>query len=192
VPETILQRVAAGDASAVEDCLSQYGGLVWSIARRFISEHADAEDAVQDVFIDIWRNASRYDPEIGSEATFVTMIARRRLIDRQRRQARRISAGPIEEQTISTAAEHERQVEMAEEAARVREQMETLRPAERRVLELSISYGLSQSEIAERTRLPLGTVKTHSRRGLIRLRNLLGTEPLINAGEAGHGETVGR
>lgn len=187
MPETILQRVAAGDASAVDDCLSQYGGLVWSIARRFCWEHADAEDAVQDVFIDVWRHADRYDPDVGSEATFVAMIARRRLIDRQRKVGRQISTSPIEEQAVPSETQHELRVEIAEEATRVRKQMETLRPDERRVLELSISYGLSQSEIAERTKLPLGTVKTHSRRGLLRLRKLLGDEPLANAHEAGHG-----
>lgn len=184
---TILQRVAAGDASAVDQCLSTYGGLVWSIARRFCSEHADVEDAVQEVFIEVWRHADRYDPDIGSEATFVTMIARRRLIDRQRKVGRQVRTSPLDEQAVPTSQPHERQIEIAEEAAMIRKQLATLRPEERQVLELSISYGLSQSEIAARTKLPLGTVKTHSRRGLIRLRNLLSDRSHADAHEAGHG-----
>ena len=83
--ETILQRIAAGDAAAVDDCLRQYGGLVWSLARRFSHDHAESEDAVQEVFLDVWKSAARFDEAMGSEATFITMIARRRLIDRRRK-----------------------------------------------------------------------------------------------------------
>jgi RNA polymerase sigma-70 factor (ECF subfamily) len=179
--------VAAGDVSAVDQCISDYGGLVWSIARRFCPDHADAEDAVQEVFIDVWRHAERYDPDIGSEATFVAMIARRRLIDRQRKAGRQISTAPLAEQMVGTSPQPERRLEIADEAARIRTQLELLRPEEQRVLELSISYGLSQREIAERTKLPLGTVKTHSRRGMIRLRNLLGEHPNPRTHEASHG-----
>ncbi len=82
--QTILQRVAAGDSSAVDDCLAQYGALVWSLARRHSPNYSDAEDAVQEAFLGIWQGAGRFDPEKGSETTFITMIVRRRLIDRRR------------------------------------------------------------------------------------------------------------
>ena len=85
---TILQSVADGNAAAVDECLGKYGGLVWSLARRLCPRHEDAEDAVQEIFVEIWRNAAKFDPEIASEATYVTMIARRRLIDRNRRARR--------------------------------------------------------------------------------------------------------
>ena len=183
---SVLQRVAEGDASAVDDCLTKYGGLVWSIARRFCVVQADAEDAVQEIFIDVWRTANRFDPEVAAEATFVTMIARRRLIDRQRKQGRQINTRPLEAQPVPASERHEHQVEIAEEAARIRQQLERLRPTERQVLELSINFGLSQSEIAERTKLPLGTVKTNARRGLIRLRKLLGEAAPAGTPKAGY------
>jgi len=177
VTQTILPRVATGDPAAVEECLRHYGGLVWSLARRFCADHAEAEDAVQEIFIAIWRNAGRFDAGRGSEATYITMIARRRLIDRYRRRSRDLDTTPLEDELVdSSSSQHVEQAEIREEAARAREQMQRLRPEERRVLELSIDHGLSQSEIAEVTEMPLGTVKTHARRGLIRLRELLGAD----------------
>lgn len=177
VPQSILPRVATGDPAAVEECLQQYGGLVWSLARRFCADHAEAEDAVQEIFIEIWRNAGRFDAGRGSEPTYITMIARRRLIDPYRRRSRDLDTTPLEDElVVSSSSQHVEQAEIREEAARAREQMQRLRPEERRVLELSIDHGLSQSEIAEVTEMPLGTVKTHSRRGLIRLRELLGAD----------------
>ena len=174
VSQTILQKVAAGDAAAVDDCLSKYSGLVWSLARRFSINHAEAEDAVQEVFIQVWKNAARFDPEIASESTFITMIARRRLIDRQRKRSRRPETTSLGDQPVEDSPQQEQPLAVQEEVERVRQQMQKLRPEERQVLELSLSHGLSQREIAERTQLPLGSVKTHARRGLIRLRKLLG------------------
>ena len=174
VPLTILQRVADGDAVAVDECLDKYGGLVWSLARRFCPRHHDAEDAVQDTFVDIWRNAGRFDPEVASEATYITMIARRRLIDRYRRSGRGPDTTALSEESVSADNDHADQVEVSEEAAHARKLMQQLRPQERTVLELSVEQGLSQSQVADRMQLPLGTVKTHARRGLIRLRELLG------------------
>lgn len=176
VADNILQRVAAGEAAAVDDCLRQYGGLVWSLARRFTSDHAEAEDAVQDVFIDVWRSAGRFDANVGSEATFITMIARRRLIDRHRKRTRQVETATLVEETVSGGSSAEQQIEIADDAARAREALGQLRAEERQVLEMSIYQGLSQSKIAEATEMPLGTVKTHARRGLIRLRKMLSDE----------------
>jgi RNA polymerase sigma-70 factor (ECF subfamily) len=169
--------VAAGDSAAVEECLQKYGGLVWSLARRFCANHADAEDAVQEIFIEVWRTAGRFDPGVGSEGTYITMIARRRLIDRYRRDTRKPNITSIQEDAVGAGPRHVDQTEISEEAARARRSMQKLRPEERQVLELSINGGLSQSQIAEATNLPLGTVKTHARRGLIRLRELLSANP---------------
>jgi RNA polymerase sigma factor (sigma-70 family) len=176
VSRTLLERVADGDAAAVDECLGQFGGLVWSLARRLCPRHEDAEDAVQEIFVEIWLSAGKFDPQISSEATYITMIARRRLIDRYRRRTRDLETTPLTQEVVASDGEHERWTEISEEAARARAQMQQLRPEERQVLELSINQGLTQSQIAEATNLPLGTVKTHARRGLIRLRELLGVD----------------
>jgi RNA polymerase sigma factor (sigma-70 family) len=177
VGDTVLQRVAAGDSAAVQDALDRYSGLVWSLARRFCATQAEAEDAVQEIFIDVWKSAGRFDESVASEPTFVAMIARRRLIDRRRRISRRPDlAGSREvfEADGPTTANTNR-IEVGEEAARAAAAMEELKEDQQRVLRLSIYQGLSHERIAESTGLPLGTVKTHVRRGLMRLREILHT-----------------
>ncbi len=174
--ESILERIAAGEAAAVDDCLRQYRGLVWSLARRFSTDHSDLEDALQEVFIDLWRSAERYDETTASEATFVTMVARRRLIDRNRKRSRRIETSAMVEEDAGAESPSNDTLEMAEDVAQARSALEQLRTEERRVLELSIFQGLSQSKIAEATQMPLGSVKTHARRGLERLRAMLSDE----------------
>jgi RNA polymerase sigma-70 factor (ECF subfamily) len=175
---TILQRIAAGEAQAVDECLDQYGGLIWSLARRFSPVHADAEDAVQETLLEIWRHASRFDPQVASETAFIATIAKRRLIDRHRRRSRTVDASPIEEEPAPASRAVADPVELQEEAERVRVVMGRLRHDERRVVEMSLVDGLTPSEISEATNLPLGTVKTHARRGLNRLREMLGVNPL--------------
>jgi RNA polymerase sigma factor (sigma-70 family) len=174
---TFLQRIAAGDPLAVEGCLEKYRGLVWSIARRFPGNHADAEDAVQEVFVELWRHAERFDAAVAAESTFVATVARRRLIDRHRRRTRQRETVPLVAEPPAAARSESDCLETLEEAQRVRGLLEQLRPEQRQVLELSFDQGMSQQEIAEATRLPLGTVKTHARRGLMRLRQLLETGP---------------
>lgn len=172
--ETLLQRVANGDQQALAELTDRYGGLVWSLARRFCYGTAEAEDAVQEIFVDLWKSAGRFDPAVAGEATFVAMIARRRLIDRRRRAGR---IPPVSALSEGVEPAHERTeanpLEVREEAAAATEALETLRPEQQRVLRLSIYQGLSHEKIAETTGLPLGTVKTHMRRGLIRLRERL-------------------
>jgi RNA polymerase sigma-70 factor (ECF subfamily) len=146
------------------------------LARRLSPNPSDAEDAVQEIFIDLWRSAERYDPSAGTETAFVSTIARRRLIDRHRRRSRRIGTVPLTSGSAFPTAEKANLVDARDEADRAREKMGRLRPDERRILELSVYEGLSHREIAEATDLPLGTVKTHARRGLARLRRLLGAE----------------
>jgi RNA polymerase sigma-70 factor (ECF subfamily) len=175
----VLERIAAGDPAAVDECIDRYGALVWSLARRHLRRHADAEDAVQEIFIEIWRNAARFDPGIASEATFITMISRRRLIDRQRKQSRTIATQSMVEEPAACSRAHEDHVDAQEDAGRVRLYMGRLRAEERRVLELALLEGLTQSQIAESASMPVGTVKTHARRGLIRLREML--EPDLDA-----------
>lgn len=170
----ILTRIANGDTSAVDECIDRYGGLVWSLARRLSSSVADAEDAVQEIFVDLWKNADRFRGELAGEATFVAMLARRRLIDRLRKSRRELESQPIDELTLQHMAPPQTSpAELAEEVARAAACLEGLRKEERKVLELSIYHGLPQTRIAEQTGLALGTVKSFARRGLSQLRNCM-------------------
>jgi len=171
---SLLQRVAAGDDSAVQECFDEFGGIVWSLARRMVPRGEDPADAVQEIFIELWRKADRYDPAIASEKTFVAMLTRRRLIDRIRKSGRTPNVAELDEAAHVAHDDAPDPVELSEEAARIRELMQQLSPEQQRVLKLSINEGWSHSQIAESLDMPLGTVKTHVRRGLIRVRELLG------------------
>lgn len=182
---SLLQRVAAGDTAAVSQCMDQFGGLVWSLARRLVRA-SEAEDAVQEVFIELWKRAGAFDPSIASETTFVAMVARRRLIDRRRRDSRRREgdSGPIDELPIE-AEEIPDPWETREEAARAAEALEQLKPEQRTVLKLAVCHGWAHQLIADRLGIPLGTVKTHVRRGLARVREELGAEGMGSEKETG-------
>ena len=170
---SILQRIASGDSTAMDDCLNQYGGLVWKIVTPRCKNRADAEDIVQEVFLALWKSAGRFDPDVAAESTFIAMVARRRVIDQHRRQQRSLKTTIFAEGSEPEAAQSKNRVEISDEASRARGMLNELKTEERSVIELAVDEGLSQSQIAERTQIPLGTVKTHARRGLIRLRKLL-------------------
>ena len=172
--QAILNRIAAGDATAVEDCLNAYGGLVWSLARRMLRNSDDAEDVVQEIFVEIWKNAERFDPSQASETTFIAMIARRRIIDRIRYAARRISADSLDDILTEPGTRADRDMQVSVEAREAAKALDEIRPEQRQVLQLSIVHGLSHQEISEATGMPLGTVKTHARRGLVQVRQKLG------------------
>lgn len=183
--ESLLKRVADGDSGAVKEVMDQYGGLVWSLARRSCFNPADAEDATQEIFLDIWKSAGRYDESKGSETLFVAMIARRRLIDRIRRQGREPQMEDIDAPGFELAANIHTDGETASEASLAARVVATLKPAQQKVLELGLLQGLSHSEIADVTGMPLGTVKTQMRRGLIKVRELMQVGDLADAEEGG-------
>jgi RNA polymerase sigma-70 factor (ECF subfamily) len=170
---SLLQRVAHGDSAAVDEVVSRYGGLVWSIAKRFSSSNDDAEDAVQEAFIDIWKHADRFDPALGSETTFIATLSRRRCIDRLRAQGRRPKTEALPAIEVASSEDPFAAIIVADEAAHVARHLATLRPEQRQVLELAVYHGWSHRMIADQLALPLGTVKTHVRRALIKIRELL-------------------
>lgn len=174
VSQTILQRIASGDKTAVQECLSTYGGLVWSLSRRMSPNTDDAEDAVQEIFVDIWKNAGRFDEAQASETTFVSMIARRRLIDRLRKTNRRPTTDSIEDMLNEPANRFDEKLQTIVEAKQAAKALLELRPEQRQVLQLSIYQGLSHQEIADALKMPIGTVKTHARRGILQVREILG------------------
>ena len=166
----LLPRVASGDAPAVREFLARYGGLVWSLARRFSASPMDAEDAVQEIFLDLWRSAGRFQIEAGTEVTFIATIARRRLIDRRRRLRR---SPPTEMLNDSIPTESAMPAELGAEAALAARALERLRPEQRQVIILTTCHGLSHEEVSTYTGMPLGTVKAHARRGLLVVRDVL-------------------
>lgn len=183
--ESILKRIAAGDSRAVAECIERYGGLVWSLVRSRIRNSADAEDATQEIFVQLWRHAARFDPAKGSETLFIAMIARRRLIDRMRTRGREPALEELDETTIDARAPGASLPDAAEAEIASRA-VASLDAGQREVVLLSIVQGFSHSEIAAATGKPLGTVKTLARRGLAKVRALL--EPGAQQAAAEGGE----
>lgn len=184
---TLLQRISNGDADAVDECLKEYGGLVWRLAHRYLDRAKDEiDDAVQEVFLELWLHAKRFDPELGSEPAFVATLAHRRLIDYQRkvdsrrRGQRRVVAEVKPPAHLngkgSAAGAHF-------EYAEVAEHFDLLPDGERRALWLAIHSGMTHLQISEAEEVPLGTVKTRLRRGLSRLRSALDRSPDSAAGK---------
>ena len=169
-----LERIAAGDGSAVADCMSLYSRLVWSLSRRFTRTTADAEDATQEIFLSLWTHAKAFDRTKGSEAGFVATIARRRLIDRRRKLNVELDIDPsvdVSDAPDGVDAGTAWQVLIDAEAATAL--LRQLRAEWRRVLELSVLDGLTQAEISAQLNMPLGTVKCYMRRGLLQMRDML-------------------
>ncbi len=171
---TLLERIAGGDSKALRECMDSYGGLVWSLALRMSPDRAEAEDAVQEIFTELWRNASSYAPDKSPEKVYIAMIARRRLIDRWRSRSRRLETEPLPDTEIFHEQHTEAAPAVSVELSQVMAVIAKLDPEQREVIELGVVKGLTHSEIARETGRPLGTVKTQMRRGLIKVRESIG------------------
>jgi RNA polymerase sigma factor (sigma-70 family) len=164
----ILARIAAGDNRAVALCVEFFGPLVQMLARRVLVNRSETEDAVSEVFAEIWRCAGRYDPAVASSRAFVAMIARRRLIDRGRKEQSRIrGVAPIEaaQELGGTPG-----VRVDDDAARASAALSKLPEREREMVRMAVGYGWSQQRIADEFAMPIGTVKTTLRRVMGELR----------------------
>ena len=175
----MLPRIAAGDKTAVDECLQRYSGLIWSLARRRCADVQLAEDAVQNIFLHLWKVAGTFDESIATETTFIAMVARRRLIDFQRKQMAKKDFVHCEFDHLQmNSVDPLIGLEINEEAARAKELLNQLPKDQQTVIRLSVFDGLSHSKISDRTGLKLGTVKTHIRRGLTKIRESLFKENL--------------
>lgn len=172
----LLPRVAEGDSSAVAKCLDRYKNLVWSLVRRNCTDFQTAEDAVQDIFLKIWKNAGRFDAEIASETTFVAMIARRSLIDMSRKRSHTALGATELDQVSNPEMGVANRAELNDEAAKASAMLADFPSEQRDAIRMSVFEGLSHASIADAMKLPLGTVKTYIRRGMIELRNALFTK----------------
>jgi RNA polymerase sigma-70 factor, ECF subfamily len=163
----VLRRLAAGDSLALAEFYDAHAGLAYGLALRVLRDRSDAEDVVQEAFVQVWRQADRYDPERGTPQAWLCAIVRTRALDRLRRRVARREQEEVTEPAASGGTP-DREGELA-----VRKALLSLSADQRRALELAYYEGLTQSEIARRLNEPLGTVKTRIRTGLAALRDRL-------------------
>ena len=169
----LLVRIAGGDRDAFEELYARYQRTVLGLALRRITDRGRAEDAVQDVFVAVWRSARTYDPARGAGTPWLYAVARNAITDGLRRTPE--PAGePVDQPSGDPGPAEE--AESAWTSWRVHRALETLPEHERPVIELAYWGGLSQSEIAAHLDIPLGTVKTRTRSALARLANVLDEE----------------
>lgn len=181
--QALVRAIASGDEQALGRAYDLHGRMVYSLALRILSSPPEAEEVLQDVFLQLWNGASRFDPERGRLPAWLVTITRNRSIDRLR--ARRARPGGqtiegLEEQVLETSTPIA-EVTREDAGGLARRALEELPPDERRVLELAYFEGLSQTQIADKLGSPLGTVKTRARNGLRRLRQALPLELLTTA-----------
>jgi len=169
--ENLLAKVASGNPEAFEELINKYGNLIWSIARRYLSNQNEAEDAVQEIFVALWQSAGRFDPNKASEITFISMITRRRLIDNLRKNNKHKVLKSIEDSLSDDVFSQKSNLEENAEISLVIRALKKLDIQDQELLSLSIYQGFSHLEIAKLLNLPLGTVKTKIRRNLMKIRD---------------------
>ena len=174
----LVRRVALGDSAALGELYDAHATLLFSFAYRILNDHKEAEDALQDVFVQVWHKAGAFDPAQGRPLSWMLTLTRNKAIDRLRSTQRRArlleEAGaqisPEEESASPTAAEL---AGSGEQARLVRAALERLPGEQRRAIEMAFFGGLSQTEIAATLNEPLGTIKARIRRGMLKLREEL-------------------
>ena len=174
--KNLLAEVATGDSKAFEELTKKYGNLIWSIVRRYLSNQAEAEDAVQEIFLALWQSASRFDANKGSEITFIATIARRRLIDGLRKNNKHKILQSIDDAISDDVFKQKSNLENNAELSLAIGILETLEKKDQELLSLSIYQGYSHVEIAKLLNLPLGTVKTKIRRNLMKIREKINVD----------------
>jgi RNA polymerase sigma-70 factor, ECF subfamily len=171
----LIVSLRQGNQNALSILYDRYGGLVYTLALKLLDRRGEAEDLTQDIFLSFWKQ-DKFNPNRATLSTYLCLVTRSRAIDKLRsRQSEQKSIVRLQQITISetelpTLLDS---VTLAEEQLLVRESLVQLIDRQRQILELSYYRGLSQSAIATQLNLPLGTVKTHMRQGLIKLRQLL-------------------
>lgn len=171
----LLAAMQAGQVEALQVIYRRYGRLVYTLALRVLNSPEEAEDLCQEVFLKLWQQPT-YDASRGSLSTFLAVLTRSRAIDRVRSRGARSRLLQRWQTSSPTTTASPSPLEAAvqgDQAKRVREALDQLTHAEREVLEIAYYEGLSQSQIAERLNIPLGTVKTRSRQALKKLRSIL-------------------
>ena len=176
----LVRRLLQRDVSAFEELYDRHSRLVYALALRILQQATTAEEIVQDVFLQLWRNASQYDRSRGPFVPWLLTLARNRALDRLRlkseRQRRREEQAE-ELPSVVAIPDFEGALDEKRRAVRVREVMSSLNPQQKRAIELAYFEGLTHTEIANALNEPLGTVKSWIRNGLLRLKEGLQIAP---------------
>jgi RNA polymerase sigma-70 factor, ECF subfamily len=170
---TLLSRLLQQDVNAFEQLYERHSRLVYGLVLRILQQAATSEEVVQDIFLQLWRNAGQYDAKRGPFVPWLLTMARNRALDQLRRKSERQRR--LEDQTeiiptVFAAPNYEHALDEKRKAERVRALMASLAPQQKRAIELAYFEGLSHTEIATAMKEPLGTVKSWIRNGLLRLK----------------------
>ena len=163
----LVARIRAGDQQATSQLYDRYAKVVYAVALRVLQDTGAAEDILQDVFLQLWRNPDAFDASRGSLAAWLAVIARHRSIDRLRKRRPEVD---VEDCVIAGGPDLADEAERTLVIEKVRVVLAEMNPEQRKVLELAFFQGLTHTEIAEKTGEPLGTIKTRIRTGLQHLR----------------------
>jgi RNA polymerase sigma-70 factor (ECF subfamily) len=174
----LIQQVANRDREAFSNLYDSFSTLVFTLALRMLKTRSDAEDLLQDVFVQLWKQAESYSPERGSPEAWIINITRSRAIDKIRSIRRMEKSFVLTDDPAGAESRENVETSAAESEAKlmVNSALAGLPDAQRKVLELAYFDGLTQSEIAARLAEPLGTIKTRMRAGIQRLREMLGIQ----------------
>ncbi len=170
---TLARRLLQKDVEAFEQLYERHSRIVYALVLRILQQGSTAEEVVQDVFLQVWRNARYYDEQRGPFIPWLMTLARNRALDRLRLKSerqRRQEAQTEELPLILEVPQYEKDLDEKRRAERVRALMALLHPQQKRAMELAYFEGLSHSEIAASLKEPLGTVKSWIRNGLLRLK----------------------
>ena len=170
---TLIERIVSRDASAVGDLYDRHSGPLYGLILRILRNRSEAEDVLQEVFVAVWNRAETYDVGVGSPAAWLVRIARNRAIDRLRSNAARVRAVESVPFDLQASDNPETDAWLGEQQRAVARALDAIPREQRDLIEEAYYLGLTQSELAERHKLPLGTVKTRIRTGLLTLRQHL-------------------
>jgi RNA polymerase sigma-70 factor (ECF subfamily) len=171
----LLSAIAGGDRQAYRALYQRYAAILLGLLSRILGDRGEAEDVLQEVFLQIWKKAGDFDDRRGRALHWLATIARNRALDRRStlESRRRLAAAPMPNLPEEESPDPADEANMAEEVRHLHRALAQIPEAQRKVLLLAYFDGLSQSEIADRVGAPLGTVKSHARIGLARLRDYL-------------------
>jgi RNA polymerase sigma factor (sigma-70 family) len=171
--EALVALTARSDEAALAELYDRFGRLAYGLALRVVRDPALAEDVVQEAFLAVWRSSPNFVPERAKASTWILTLVHRRAVDLVRREQRR-RAEPLAEEELESEHGADDEVWLRLERERVRNALAALPDQQREALELAYYGGFTQSELADRLGLPLGTIKSRMFTGLSRLRDLLG------------------